>query len=148
MCHLWRPQSNAWDSETGLGSQSLEAIGRALHPLASTSPAQHRSAQPSSAQPPPPCGLPAPQPAALFWLQLLGVYVSITPTPSMHPLSPSSPAFSSSGFPSLSYFLTPDLSSHYMSAAYSFSLSFFHPLCLSSFLRLPDTGVVIVPSNY
>lgn len=27
-------------------------------------------------------------------------------------------------------------------------LSFFYPLCLSSFPPLPDTGVVIVPSNY
>lgn len=141
LCQQRRPQSRAWDSETGLGAHSLEAVGPALHPLAYTSPAQPRPAHPSSAQPPPPRGLPAPSPAALFWLQLLGVYVCTLPDP--YPPR-ATLAFSVSTFPLFSYFLIHDLSSHCVSN----SSTHFYLLCLSSFPPLPDTGVVIVPSNY
>lgn len=145
LCQQWRPQSRAWDSETGLGARSLEAVGPALHPLACTSPAQPRPAHPSSPQPPPPCGLPAPSPAALFWLQLLGVYVCVCCPPQPYPLFP----VHLSLFPSLIF--SHSLIFSFMICPLTVCLThslFFHLLCLSSFPPLPDTGVVIVPSNY
>lgn len=79
LCQQWRPKNRARDSETGLGAHSLEDLG-----LAYTSPSQPIPARPSPPQPPPPpCGLPAPSPAVLFWLQLLGVYVCTQPTPTV-----------------------------------------------------------------
>lgn len=141
LCQQWRPQSRAWDSETGLGAHSLEAQDYTHWPgPAQHSTAQPRPAHPSSPQPPPPRGLPAPPPAALFWLQLLGVYVCTLPALSIPPLSLPSLAFFFSGFPpSFSYFLIPV-------CPFCVSFFFLYPRCVSS--SRAKRRVVIVPSNY